>query len=87
MSRIANNELKDSGVNSGTTLTQTLEPIAEGLQDMENSIDVESDISWFEGEQEMKGIVIDMNDDIALVEEVDEVDVVCRSCQVRRCNG
>jgi len=73
MSRIANNELKDSGVNSGTTLTQTLEPIAEGLQDMENSIDVESDISWFEGEQEMKGIVIDMNDDIALVEEVDEV--------------
>jgi len=73
MSRIANNELKNSGANSGTTLTQTLEPIAEGLQDMDNSIDVESNISWFEEEQEMKGIVIDMNDDIALVEEVDEV--------------
>ena len=73
MSRIANNELKDSGANGGTTLTQTLEPIAEGLQDMDNSIEVESNISWFEEEQEMKGIVIDVNDDIALVEEVDEV--------------
>ena len=73
MSRIANNELKDSGANGGTTLTQTLELIAEGLQDMDNSIDVESNISWFEEEQEMKGIVIDVNDDIALVEEVDEV--------------
>lgn len=53
-------------------LAETLDLTVKGLQDLDNIIDVESDISWVEGEQELKGIVVEADDDVALVEEVNE---------------
>jgi len=53
-------------------LAETLDLTVKGLQDLDNIIDVESDVSWFEGESELKGIVVEADDDSALVEEVDE---------------
>jgi len=53
-------------------LAETLDLTVKGLKDMDNIIDTDSNISWFDGEQEMKGIVIEAEDDVALVEELDE---------------
>jgi len=53
-------------------LAETLDLTVKGLQDMDNIIDVDTNISWFDGEQEMKGIVIEAEDDVALVEELNE---------------
>lgn len=53
-------------------LAESLDLTVKGLQDLDNIIDVESDVSWFEGEQEIKGIVVEADDDVALVEEVNE---------------
>lgn len=53
-------------------LTETIDLTIKGLQDLDNIIDVESDVTWFDGGQEMKGIVVEADDDSALVEEVDE---------------
>ena len=53
-------------------LTETLDLTVKGLRDLDNIIDVESGVSWFEGDSEMKGIVIEAEDDIALVEQVDD---------------
>jgi len=53
-------------------LAETLDLTIKGLEDLDNIIDVESDVSWFDGEQEIKGIVVEADDDVALVEEVDE---------------
>ena len=72
MNSIDDNQLKDSDLRSQVASIQSLEPKTEGLQDMNNSVDVESKICWLEDGQEIKGIIVDLNDDIALVEEVDE---------------
>lgn len=53
-------------------LAETLDLTVKGLQDMDNIIDADANISWFDGEQEMKGIVIEAEDDVALVEELNE---------------
>lgn len=53
-------------------LAETLDLTVKGLQDMDNIIDADTNISWFDGEQEMKGIVIEAEDDVALVEELNE---------------
>lgn len=53
-------------------LAETLDLTVKGLEDLDNIIDVESDISWVEGEQELKGIVVEADDDVALVEQIDE---------------
>ena len=43
----------------------------KGLNDLDNIIDRERQVSWFDGEEEIKGVVIDAGDDCALVEEID----------------
>lgn len=53
-------------------LAETLDLTVKGLEDLDNIIDVESDVSWMEGDQEFKGIVVEADDDVALVEEIDE---------------
>jgi hypothetical protein len=53
-------------------LAESLDLTLKGLQDLDNIIDVESDVSWFEGQTEMKGIVVEADDDSALIEQVDE---------------
>lgn len=53
-------------------LAESLDLTVKGLQDLDNIIDVESDVAWFEGQTEMKGIVVEADDDSALVEQVDE---------------
>lgn len=53
-------------------LAETLDLTVKGLEDLDNIIDVESDVSWVEGEQELKGIVVEADDDVALVEQIDE---------------
>ena len=53
-------------------LAESLDLTVKGLQDLDNIIDVESDVAWIEGKTEMKGIVVEADDDSALVEQVDE---------------
>ena len=53
-------------------LAESLDLSIKGLQDLDNIIDVESDVAWIEGQTEMKGIVVEADDDSALVEQVDE---------------
>lgn len=53
-------------------LAENLDLTVKGLEDLDNIIDVESDVSWNEGDQEFKGIVVEADDDVALVEEIDE---------------
>lgn len=53
-------------------LAESLDLTVKGLQDLDNIIDVESDVAWIEGQTEMKGIVVEADDDSALVEQVDE---------------
>ena len=53
-------------------LAETLDLTIKGLQDLDNIIDVESDVSWIEEDTEIKGIVVEADDDSALVEQVDE---------------
>lgn len=53
-------------------LAETLDLTVKGLEDLDNIIDVESDVSWMEGDQEFKGIVVEADDDVALVEQIDE---------------
>lgn len=53
-------------------LTETIDLTVKGLQDLDNIIDSDSEVSWLEGEQEIKGIVIEADDDTALVEELNE---------------
>lgn len=53
-------------------LAETLDLTVKGLEDLDNIIDVESDVSWVEGEQEIKGIVVEADDDVVLVEQIDE---------------
>lgn len=53
-------------------LAETLDLTVKGLEDLDNIIDTDSDVSWLEGEQEIKGIVVEADDDCALVEEIDE---------------
>jgi hypothetical protein len=55
-------------------LAETLDLTVKGLEDLDNIIDVESDVSWMEGDQEFKGIVVEADDDVALVEQIDEKD-------------
>ena len=54
-------------------LAETLDLNVKGLQDLDDIIDVDSGVSWLDGDQEMKGIVVEADDDSALVEEVDEM--------------
>lgn len=53
-------------------LAETLDLTVKGLEDLDNIIDVESSVSWFEDDQEIKGVVVEVDDDVALVEEIDE---------------
>jgi hypothetical protein len=53
-------------------LAESLDLTVKGLQDLDNIIDVESDVSWIEEDTEIKGIVVEADDDSALVEQVDE---------------
>lgn len=53
-------------------LTETLDLTVKGLQDLDNIIDSDTEVSWIEGEQEVKGIVIEADDDTALVEQLSE---------------
>lgn len=53
-------------------LAESLDLTVKGLQDLDNIIDVKSGVSWLEGDSEMKGIVVEADDDVALVEQVDD---------------
>jgi len=53
-------------------LAESLDLTVKGLQDLDNIIDVESNVSWIEEDTEIKGIVVEADDDSALVEQVDE---------------
>lgn len=53
-------------------LTETLDLTVKGLQDLDNIIDTDSSVVWTDGDQEIKGIVIEADDDTALVEELNE---------------
>lgn len=53
-------------------LTETLDLTVKGLEDLDNIIDVESDVAWFDEGAEIKGIVVEADDDTALVEQVNE---------------
>lgn len=52
-------------------LVEDIDLTVKGLEDLDNIIDIDSEIVWREGEVEMKGIVVEADDDSALVEEVD----------------
>jgi hypothetical protein len=53
-------------------ISEELDLTVKGLDGLDEIIDVESDVLWFEGSAEMKGIVVEADDDSALVEQVDE---------------
>ena len=53
-------------------IAESLDLNVKGLSDLDNIIDSDSQVSWLEGEQEFKGIVVEADDDIALVEQLDE---------------
>lgn len=53
-------------------LTGNTELDAKGIEELDCIIDAESAVSWLDGDQEVKGIVVEADDDSALVEEVDE---------------
>jgi hypothetical protein len=53
-------------------LAETLDLTVKGLEDLDNIIDTDSTVAWVDGDQEIKGIVIEADDDTALVEELDE---------------
>jgi hypothetical protein len=53
-------------------IAESLDLTVKGLEQMDNIIDVESNVSWFEGQSEMKGIVVEADDDSALIEQLDE---------------
>ena len=53
-------------------LSESAELEAKGLVDLDNIIEVDSHVSWFEDGQEMKGVVIQADDDLAVVEEIDD---------------
>jgi len=52
-------------------LAETLDLTVKGLEDLDNIIDVESNVSWLEDDEEVKGIVVEADDDSALVETLD----------------
>lgn len=53
-------------------ISESLDLSVKGMDDLDNIIDEKSQVSWFDGEQEMKGVVIQADDDCALVEEIDD---------------
>lgn len=53
-------------------LSESAELEAKGLVDLDNIVEVDSHVSWFEEGQEMKGVVIQAEDDLAVVEEIDD---------------
>jgi hypothetical protein len=53
-------------------IAESLDLNVKGLSDLDNIIDSDSQVSWLEGEQEIKGIVVEADDDVALVEQLSE---------------
>lgn len=53
-------------------IAEEMDMTVKGLEDLDNIIDVESNVFWLDGGTEMKGIVVEADDDSALVEEIDE---------------
>lgn len=56
-------------------LAETLDLTVKGLDDLDNIIDVDSHVVWVDGDVEAKGIVLEADDENALVEEIDEDDL------------
>jgi hypothetical protein len=52
-------------------LSEELDLNVKVLGELDRIIDVESEVFWAEGSQEMKGVVVEADDDSALVEQVD----------------
>lgn len=53
-------------------LSESTDLSIKGLNDLDNIIETQSQVLWFDGEEEIKGVVVEASDDCALVEEIDD---------------